>query len=176
MKIKGLIDESFADYKKPSMYITFPKCSFKCDTINGCPVCQNSRLAQEPDIDITKEKIIERYLDNPITQAIVLSGLEPLDSILDVVSFVEAVRTKYHCNDDIVIYTGYTKKEIETGFYGGVNCAVGIDLWNYLRKFPNIYVKFGRFLLNQKKIEDKVLGVTLASENQYGEKISYDQV
>ena len=31
MIIKGLIDEDFINYKKPSMVIEFPYCNFKCD-------------------------------------------------------------------------------------------------------------------------------------------------
>jgi len=31
MKIVNLIDEDFCQYKKPSMFIGMPKCSFKCD-------------------------------------------------------------------------------------------------------------------------------------------------
>lgn len=172
MKIRGLIDESFADYKKPAMYIAFPYCSFKCDQLNGCQVCQNSRLAQEPIVDVTKEELIERYLANPITQAIVLSGLEPFDSILDLISFVDAVRNKYQCNDDIVIFTGYTQAEVENGKYGDGNEELGKNFWEYLQNFPNIYIKFGRYVANDESHFDGILGINLASTNQYGVKIS----
>jgi hypothetical protein len=176
MKIKGLIDESFVDYRKPAMYIAFPTCSFKCDKLNGCQVCQNCKLASEPDIDITKEDIIERYLDNPITQAIVLSGLEPLDSVLDVISFVDALRNKYRCNDDVVIFTGYTQVEVESGNFGNCSAAIGRDFWDFLRSFPNMYVKFGRYVMGEEPHKDEVLGISLASSNQYGVKISNEQV
>ena len=53
MTIKGLVEEDFSNYKKPSMFIIFPYCSFKCDTEAGCTVCQNSTLANEPNIDIS---------------------------------------------------------------------------------------------------------------------------
>ena len=101
MQIKGIMDECFSDYKKAAMYIAFPNCSFKCDQLNRCSVCQNSKLAHEPDIDITKEEIIARYLKNPITKAVILSGLEPFDSILDLIAFVDAFRKE--SDDDIVI-------------------------------------------------------------------------
>ena len=52
MKIKGLIDEDWVNYKKPSMYIAFPRCSFKCDKECGRQVCQNSALANEKNIEI----------------------------------------------------------------------------------------------------------------------------
>lgn len=172
MIIKGIIDESFVDYKKPAMYIVFPKCTFKCDKINNCKVCQNSHLANEKEINITKEELIERYLDNPITQAIVLSGLEPFDSMLDVTSFVDALRNKYECDDDVIIYTGYTIEEIEAGYYGDYTPEIAKNLWNFLTSFSNIYVKFGRFILNENPHYDEVLGIKLASSNQYGKKVS----
>jgi hypothetical protein len=172
MRIKGILDESFVDYKKPSMYIAFPYCTFKCDTLNKKSVCQNCSLVKEPTLDIEKEVLIERYLDNPITQAIVLSGLEPLDSMIEVTSFVTAVRDKYHCDDDIIIYTGYTQEEVEAGLYGGLSPNLGINQYNFLKNFPNIYFKFGRFILGEEQHYDEVLGINLASSNQYGVKIS----
>jgi len=48
MKIVNLIDEDFCQYKKPSMFIGFPTCSFKCDKECGRPICQNSALAAAP--------------------------------------------------------------------------------------------------------------------------------
>ena len=38
--------------------------------------------------------------------------------------------------------------------------------------FPNIIIKFGRFIPNQEGHYDEVLGINLASKNQFGEKIS----
>ena len=39
MLVKGIIDEDFVNYKKPSMYIAMPNCSFKCDKDCGRAVC-----------------------------------------------------------------------------------------------------------------------------------------
>lgn len=173
MEIKGIIDESFVDYKKPSMYIAFPNCNFKCDRLNNCKVCQNSKLALEPSLNISMVHLIERYITNPITQAIVLSGLEPFDSFLEVLAFVSMVREDYNCNDDIVIFTGYTQAEIETGNFGNFPTnETAIDLWNTLKGFSNVYVKFGRYVMNDTAHFDEVLGIKLASSNQYGVKIS----
>ena len=122
-----------------------------------------------------EEEIIERYLANSITQAIVLSGLEPLDSIVDVISFIDALRNKYKCNDDVVIYTGYTQFEVESGEYG-IEPSICKNFLQYIKDFPNIYMKFGRYLMKDTPREDKVLGITLASSNQYGVKISNENV
>ena len=43
---------------------------------------------------------------------------------------------------------------------------------NQIRKYKNITFKFGRFVPNQEKHYDKVLGAYLASDNQYGAIIS----
>lgn len=176
MRIKGLIDECFNDYKKPAMYIAFPDCSFKCDVLNGCQICQNSHLAQDPDIEIKKENLIERYLTNPITEAIICSGLEPFDSILDLISFISCVRDKYHCMDDIIIYTGYTEDELREGHYGtNFNKETNETYQAFYRdicQYPNIIIKFGRFIMNDQSHFDSVLGINLNSLNQYARKVS----
>ena len=159
MLIKGLIDESFVDYKKPSMYIAFPFCNWKCERDAGCAICQNSQLAQEPIIEISELEIINRYVKNPITKAVVMSGLEPFDSIDELYSLCWELRQ--YTNDDIVIYTGYTEEEVR-------QMTNGRRFYN----IPNIIIKFGRFIPNQKKHYDEILGVELASPNQYARRIS----
>ena len=157
MVIKGLIDEDFINYKKPCMTIEFPKCSFKCDKECGKQVCQNSILASAPDIVIDTEQIVQRYINNPITKAIIMQGLEPFDSWDDLLICINSLRKK--TNDDIVIYTGYTKDE----------CV----FWTTFLKglYDNIIIKYGRYIPNQKSHFDEVLGVNLASDNQYAERI-----
>lgn len=153
MIIKGIIDEDFTNYKKPSMLIAFPYCTFKC----GQQVCQNSTLAASPNITIEPKKIIERYLNNSLTTSILFQGLEPLDSLSDVLSFLQEFRKI--SSDPIVIYTGYNKDEIP-------------DIITKLTQYKNIIVKFGRYIPNQKPHYDPVLGVNLISDNQYAEQIS----
>lgn len=161
MIIKGIIDEDMINYKKPSMTIMFPKCnSFKCDKECGKQVCQNSALATAPDIEIKSSSIVERYLENDITQAICFQGLEPLDTWEDVWRLICKFREQ--TLDDIVIYTGYTEEEVYNKRY----------IMNNLKQFPNIIIKFGRFIPDQKPHYDKLLGVNLASDNQYARKIS----
>ena len=164
MFIKGLIDEDFVNYKKPSMYIAFPKCDFKCDYEAGCSVCQNSDLARGTVVDIQYHMIVSRYIHNPITKAIVMAGLEPLESYEDLYCLIEEFREV--TNDDIVIYTGYTEDELESTYF---NAHLVLE---ELADFPNIIIKFGRFIPNQEKHYDEVLGVELASPNQYARRIS----
>jgi hypothetical protein len=76
----------------------------------------------------------------------------------EVYNLISYFRQK-NCNDDFVIYTGYYPNEVE----------------NYvekLKKFKNIVIKFGRFIPKSASVFDKILGVKLASKNQFAEKIS----
>ena len=59
--------------------------------------------------------------------------------------------------DDIVIYTGYTEKEVKENFD-----------WIFL--YENIIIKYGRFIPNQSPHYDKILGVNLSSDNQYAKE------
>ena len=148
MKIKGIIDEDFVNYKKPSLYIAFPNCSFKC----GRELCQNSELARQVNIEISIEEIYNRYINNPITKAIVCGGLEPMDSLEELFSLIQEIR-KYS-NDDIIIYSGYEEDEV-------------LDKINQLRRFSNIIIKFGRYVPEEEPYFNEELGVTLIGKNQY---------
>ena len=158
INIKGIIDEDFINYKKPSMVIEFPYCSFKCDKECGMQVCQNSTLATSSNITVDLGSIVQRYINNDITQAIVFQGLEPFDSIQDMLYLIRVFRQ--YTQDDIVIYTGYYKQEIE-------------DIVLFLSQtYDNIIIKFGRYIPNQTPHYDNILGVKLASDNQFAERIS----
>lgn len=163
MKIKGLKDEDYVNYKKPSMFIIFPYCSFKCDKENGCQLCQNSSLAHEPDIEISLGTLLDRYQNNPLTKAIVCGGLEPFDSPNDLISLVAAARDFREIDDDIVIYTGYTEEELAEK-----------HPWIYrvITSYKNIIIKYGRFRPNEESHYDEILGVKLVSSNQYAKKVN----
>ena len=159
MEIKGIIHEDFVNYKVCSMTIAMPYCTFKCDKECGSNVCQNSKLTKDPTLDIPAAKIIEQYLHNPLSHAIVFQGLEPFDSYNDIYYFIYALRFIFKNNDPVVIYTGYNKDEI-------------LSKIDDLRKFSNIIIKFGRYIPGQKPHYNEILGVNLASDNQYAEVIT----
>lgn len=159
MITKGIVFEDFVNYKVPCMTIEMPHCNFKCDRECGKPVCQNGPLAHSPNVNYSIDKIIQSYIENPITRAVVFQGLEPFDSIEDLREFIFKFRLLYSINDDIVIYTGYNKDEIEKYVI-------------QLAHFSNIVIKFGRYVPNCESHYDEVLGVKLASPNQYAERIS----
>ena len=157
MKINMIRDEDFTNYKKPSMFISFPYCTFKCEKDCGIKCCQNSELAKSPIINYDINKLIKRYIDNIYTSAIVCGGLEPFDSFEELIIFIMKFREV--SKDDIVIYTGYNEYEIQNKI-------------DKLKQYENIIVKFGRFVPDNEKHYDEVLGIYLASDNQYGKKIS----
>jgi hypothetical protein len=159
IRLKNIVDEVFQDYKKPSMMLATCKCDWKCAKEGNfdISVCQNSELTNQKNIEVSIEFIINRYFDNPITQAIVIGGLEPMLQFVEILEFIKEFRLK--CDDDIVIYTGYYPKEI-------------LYIIDRLSIYKNIIIKFGRYKENSNMKFDDILGVWLSSDNQYAIKIS----
>lgn len=157
MIIKQLLDEDFVNYKKPSMFIGFPSCTWKCEMECGMRVCQNSTLAQASNIEISTSLLIERYINNPITKAVVCGGLEPMDSWEELQEFVLLFR--HQCKDEVVIYTGYKEEELQ-------------EKIEWLKLYSPIIIKFGRYIPNCESHYDPILGVTLASSNQYAKVVN----
>lgn len=159
MRLKFIKDEDFVNYRKASMFLGTITCSFKCCKEQGLPlsVCQNEPWFKQPIVERDDKEIISRYLANPFTHSIVFGGLEPFDQFEELRSFVSRFREV--SNDDVVIYVGYKEEEV-------------LDKTEMLKEFPNIIIKFGRYVPNSKSRYDDVLGVTLASDNQYAKKIS----
>ena len=153
------MDENFQDYKKPSMLLATCYCDWKCLKEQGLDlsICQNSELIKQKIIDISIEIIIDRYINNPITNAIIIAGLEPILQFNEVIQFIREFRNA--SNDDIVIFTGYYPNEIKNRI-------------EELKKYKNIIIKFGRYKYNSNKKYDEVLGVWLISDNQFAKKIS----
>ena len=154
MKIKGIIDYDCTNYKLPCLTIEFPYCDFKCDKLNGCQVCQNSGLAAEPSIEVSGDYIWNLYQQNPLTKAFCFQGLEPFDSYLDLLDLIMFIRIHKQCDDPIIIYTGYNEGE-------------DWIVENSLRHYNHIIIKYGRYLMGHEPHYDDILGVKLASNNQY---------
>lgn len=160
IRVKGIIWEDFVNYKKPCMTIEMPICDFKCDRECGQKVCQNSSLAISETLAVDEEYLIQQYIHNPITEAICFQGLEPFDTFEDMLTIIKELAL-YSCDDDIVIYTGYTRDEIKEELIDKLKeAAVG-----------RLIIKWGRFIPDKEHHFDEVLGVTLTSPNQYAEEI-----
>jgi hypothetical protein len=158
-RLKDIVDENFQDYKKPSMLLVTCICNWKClkeDNLD-ISICQNSTIVNQPTMKVSIDSIINRYLSNPITKAIIIAGLEPILQFDEVLEFVKQFRLR--CEDDILIYTGYYPEEIN-------------EQISKLSIYKNIILKVGRYKHNAKKRFDDVLGIELISENQYAIKIS----
>lgn len=159
MRVKTIVDEDFTNYKEPAMFIGTISCGGKCCIEAGIPlsVCQNDGWRASAPISIDNEQLCLRYLNNPLTESIVFGGLEPLEQFDELCSFLEVLRGQFQCKDDVVIYTGYYFEEVP-------------EWIQQLATYGNVIVKFGRYIPNQKHIFDEVLGVELASDNQYAER------
>lgn len=157
MKLKGVIFEDWVNYKKCSMVLEFPYCDFKCNRDCGMEVCHNYHMKDYELLNIDIDYLISEYMNNDICESVVCQGLEPFDSFDELLEFIDEFRKV--SKDDIVIYTGYYLEEI----YSKIN---------ELRKYRNIIIKFGRFIPNQEKRYDELLGVWLSSDNQYAKRIN----
>ena len=158
MKVKSIIDETFQDYKKPGMLIATCYCDWKCFESCETNLCQNSALVMQPNRTIDNDELVKRYIGNPVSKAMIFGGLEPMHQFGNICLLIAKLRYA-GIDDDVVIYTGFNEDELEEE----IRC---------LQKHNNIIVKFGRYVPNQNPRYDEVLGVSLASPNQYAKKIS----
>lgn len=156
MRIKQLMFEDFVNYKKPSMFIGTISCGGKCWVEQGlpCTTCQNNSLKNATTEVVSNDTLIKWYLNNRITKAIVFGGLEPFEQFDEMYDFIDRLRHYYCCQDTVVIYTGYNPDEISGQLI-------------QLKRLGNIIVKFGRYVPGQEKHWDEILGVELASPNQF---------
>ena len=177
MKLKFLIDEDMVNYKEPSMFVGFPYCSFKCEIDCGEIICQNHPNYNLNLVNVSIDNLCKRFIDNDLSKSLVLGGFEPLDSPFDVETLIDTLRNKYNCNSPIIIYTGYTEEEcngIHKKEYQNVNYEKLQAVYNQIISYSNIIIKFGRFIPNMKSHFDDVLGVNLASDNQYAKRFNWD--
>ena len=162
MRVRKMLTERFQDYKEPSLYLATCFCDWKC-----CPdnpyVCQNHPVAKLPVTEIPDDEILDAYLTDPITKAIVIAGLEPLLQIHEVCRLIRRA-VERGVQTTFVIYTGYTKCEVQRlGFFDELK-GIGSGV--------QIVMKYGRYVPGQQPHFDEALSVDLASDNQYGESLT----
>ena len=160
MQTRGIITEDFCNYKLPSLFISSIKCDFKCckEQNLDISICQNATLARTPISNIDDNYIYELYSQNNITKAVVIGGLEPFLQYDEIESLISTFR-EHDERCDFIIYTGYNPEEIS-------------EQIDKLKKYENIIIKYGRYIPNKQHKYDVTLGIELASDNQYAEKIS----
>ena len=155
--VKGIVAEDFVNYKVPSMFISTVQCDWKC--CNGDPaLCQNSVLLNTPNTEIKDIDIYHAFKQNDISKAVVIGGLEPFMQFDELVDLIDLFRSSGE-TCDFVIYTGYYPNEVS-------------DEISVLLSYKGIIIKFGRYMPDRQPIFDDVLGVTLASDNQFAVRIT----
>lgn len=158
--LRDVVVEDFCNCKVPSMFLISSYCDWKCchEANIDESVCQNHGLVSGTIKQISYESLYQAYINNDITKAIVIGGLEPFLQFEEVNGLINYFRKK-KCFDTFVIYTGYYPFEIA-------------DKITELKKMTNIIIKYGRYIPNKTSRYDEILGLTLISDNQYAEKIS----
>ena len=161
MKLRGVVSEDFSNYSKPSLFLISTTCDWKCCAEHGldASVCQNASLVSQPIVDYSNSEIYNAFADNDITKAVVVGGLEPFIQFQELLDLIAEFRFRHNEECDFVIYTGYYQNEIQ-------------DSIDILSCIENIVIKFGRYIPNSEPKYDEVLGVTLASDNQFARRIS----
>ena len=157
MLVTNVVTEDIINYKKISMFIGTPYCSGKCwrELELDCSICQNESLRDSDLIEMSINDLIDIYDNHPLCEAVVFGGMEPLDSIADLECFI--MNFRYRHPDPVVIYTGYTEGE-------------AAEKLHFILLHENIVIKYGRYIPDQPRHYDEILGVTLASPNQYAKK------
>lgn len=169
MNIIFLIETDVVNFWRTSMCIGMPYCDGKCwKDLNArggnydWSLCHNGGLLKERKIEIPVNELAKKYVNNPLSHAVVFAGMEPLISMNEVVAFIAYLRGACRCDDPVIIYTGYNEDE-----------EPYIKFHNLLEtaEVNNVIVKFGRYVPDQKSHLDPVLKVMLASDNQYAKQI-----
>ena len=154
IRLKDIV-EVFQDYKKSALLLCTCYCDWKCCAESGLDqsLCQNSRIAKQREIKTPFASILKK-VNASFTDAVIFGGLEPMMQVDEVIQCIEYLRLN-GVKKDIIIYTGYYLEEIDSNIL-------------YRLSQNKVILKCGRFIPNRSSKYDPILGVVLASDNQYG--------
>jgi len=148
----------YSDYYKPSLYIPIGiTCTGKCfkdlgiESVNCQNWCLNKTISIDSDV------LVNNIVSKKLAEAYVFSGKEPFDNFEQMLKLIYEIRFINY--KDIVIYTGYYECEISSKI-------------NLLKIFPNVIIKFGRYIPDSEPIVDPILKIALSSNNQFAKVIS----
>jgi len=144
---KIIKDERTEDAPFVGALISAIDCKFDC--IN----CFNQDVKNKPTLEKSHQDIIKEVLKDPFNKGIILAGLEwslQPDELRLLV--IEALQN----NLQVIVYTGLTEEIFSTKFPD-------------LIKLP-IYIKFGRYMEENKVDDYHSNNVKLATSNQYIKK------
>ena len=142
--------EVYNDYKKVGVLLATPTCN------NNCKYCQNEYLKKKKPIEYDISEIFNFVKKNKLIKSFIFGGLDCMDSFDQTYDIIKEIRKKF--DYDIVLYTGKLKTDI--------NLEI-----EKLKNFKGIIIKFGKYKKNKEKKYDELLGITLASNNQYSRRI-----
>ena len=131
MIIKGIQEEDFINYKKPSMFISFSSCTWKCEKECGRKVCQNGTLAsrqkegysmedrknirqltqREKDFATEKHHLITDFLKRSKLDVEELYDVVVFDFLLSVEIYLNSEDLQKKCNFEAFSYM-YMKRAI----------------------------------------------------------------
>ena len=102
--LKGVIMEDFVNYAKPSIFLITCQCDWKCCHEANIPIsiCQNEPIIRQPTKEFLISSVYKAYIENEITKAIVVGGLEPFMQFNEILSLLKYFREN-NCWDDFVI-------------------------------------------------------------------------
>jgi hypothetical protein len=157
MKLLAQPKTVFNDYKKVGLYVPTSCCTFKCVTEakeKGIEFieCQNHALLGCNKINMSAKDIYNMVQEDVFVEAVILSGLDPLDSFEETIEFIDEFRKL--SDMEIVIFTGYKEEEIS-------------NKMSLLSKYNGITMKVGRYDPTIPPRYDPIGEVTLATGNQY---------
>lgn len=150
----GVLDyaEVFQDYKDSAILFSAIDCDWKCCREYGQSICQNQKMHGQREVILPFSRVLETIC-NSYTDAVIFGGLEPMLQADELVQCIEYLRQQ-GMSRPIIIYTGYYPHEINT---------------DTLIRLANCHVimKFGRYDPSYEPKFDDILGITLASGNQF---------
>ena len=147
VKYKIIENERTEDAPFIGALISAIDCKFDC--VN----CFNQGVKDKPTLEKSHQNIIKEVLGNPFNKGIILAGLE---WSLQPDDLRVLINEALHNHLQVIVYTGLTEEIFSSKFPD-------------LIKLP-IYIKFGRYM-EENKIESYYsYGVKLATSNQYVKK------
>lgn len=168
MKLFDVKTDDITDYKETSLLLCFPHCSGKC---TGCHSQHLITKYQEHPEEIKNYPLIsicKLYNQLDTHSAIVMAGLEPLDSLEDVLSVIQCITAICDKHTTFVIYTGYNKQEYTQKFEKKIVDTL-INFNDIYSKLNDLVVKVGRYDKTDSSDSgyfNYTLGVKLATSNQ----------
>lgn len=144
VRIKGIEFDRFEDAPFNGALLSSIDCH------NNCKNCFNQSLKNLPNIEYESKELIEIIKENIFCEGVIFGGLEWTEQPEELKELVNLCILN---NLKVIIYTGLTENDFQKKY---------LDLY-----ILPIYIKFGRYIEEEKVSGYKVFNVNLSSKNQY---------